>query len=181
MKERNNNVESDNEGPFTIRLDTDEVEFLIELLRDYQRQAITMSQEQKARDIQQLLDAYTNGSMAADSSAKTLVGHVRKDTIDVYAGRSKGGKHHMLNTPIGHDGWLGNPFTVQEYGRENALRRYRERFSRRIESDTEFKEAVKDLAGKRLGCYCQRLHEEYPPCHAEIIAEYADHLAGEQD
>jgi hypothetical protein len=47
-------------------------------------------------------------------------------------------------------------------------------------ADEEFREAVRDLAGKTLGCWCQRLENDQPPCHAEVIAEHADRLAEEQ-
>ena len=36
------------------------------------------------------------------------------------------------------------------------------------------------LAGKTLGCWCQRLDEDSPACHAEVIAEHADRLARDQ-
>lgn len=76
-------------------------------------------------------------------------------------------------------GWLGNPFTVEEYGREESIRRFEEAFEHRLVYDARFRLAVRKLAGKVLGCWCQRLDEDEPACHAEVIAKHADRLASE--
>ena len=110
----------------------------------------------------------------------TRVGHVRHDDVDVYAGR--GPSKANLVTPdieIGERGWLGNPFTVDQYGRETAIALYREAFENRLAGDPAFRDAVRDLHGQVLGCYCQRLDEDSPACHAEVVAEHADRLARE--
>jgi hypothetical protein len=77
----------------------------------------------------------------------------------------------MLNTPIGHRGWLGNPFPLSEYNREESCNRFQEAFLKRIQSDPEFREAVIALKDQALGCYCHPLQ-----CHGHIIAEYLDSL-----
>lgn len=111
---------------------------------------------------------------------RTRVGHVKKDSADVYVGRGDGGDADMLNTPVGERGWLGNPFTVDEWGRAVAIGNYRRIFEWRLEADPEFREAVADLAGKVLGCWCQRLDDDGPGCHAEIIADHADRIVRKQ-
>lgn len=109
---------------------------------------------------------------------RTRVGKCRDDEIDVYVGRGPGGRD-MLETPIGERGWLGNPHTAEDYGREGAIKRFRKAFEHRLENDPEFRERVRDLGGRGLvlGCWCQRLDEDGPACHAEVIAEHADRLA----
>ena len=86
----------------------------------------------------------------------------------------------MFNTSVGNRGWLGNPHTVANYTREISIKCFRLAFEQRLEEDDEFRNAVRDLAGKTLGCWCQRLDDDGPACHAEVIAEHADRLAEER-
>lgn len=111
---------------------------------------------------------------------KTRVGHWQQDDYDVYVGRGEGGDAHMNNTPVGERGWLGNPYPKEEYGRTECIERFREDFENRLEDDPAFRRAVRSLAGKTLGCWCQRLDEDSPACHAEVIAEHAARLAGDR-
>lgn len=112
------------------------------------------------------------------NTVRTRVGHCKADETEVYVGRGRGGRD-MLNTPIRSRGWLGNPHSVDDHGREGSIERFRKAFEHRLENDPAFREAVRQLAGKTLGCWCQRLHADGPPCHAEVIAEHADRLAAE--
>lgn len=108
--------------------------------------------------------------------ATTAVSDIRFDSYDVYAGRGIGNKH-LLNTPIGEQGWLGNPYHVGDYELERSLELYEEDFEARLDTDERFREAVSELSGSILGCYCQRLGGDSPACHAEVIAAHADRLA----
>jgi hypothetical protein len=87
----------------------------------------------------------------------------------------------MLSTPVGQRGWLGNPNTVEDHGREGSIERFRKAFEYRIDNDAEFRAAVQDLAGQTLGCWCQRVDDDSPACHGEVIAEWADRLTEEGD
>lgn len=117
-----------------------------------------------------------------DKVSQTRVGHTKADPTDVYAGRGPNGRD-MVGTAVGDRGWLGNPYTVDDWGRTGCIENFRIDFERRLEIDPDFREAVRDIAGKTLGCWCQRLDEDGPACHAEVIAEWADRLAdgGEAD
>jgi len=118
-----------------------------------------------------MITDYTN------NTEPTRVGHRMKDDCDVYVGRAKGGKANMLNTPIGKDGWLGNPFTVPNRGRNQAIEDFRTIFEWRLKADDDFRDAVANLSGDVLGCWCQRVGKSRPDCHAEVIAEHADRLS----
>lgn len=107
---------------------------------------------------------------------KTRVGHTKTDSTDVYVGRGPGGCD-MTTTAIGDRGWLGNPFTLEAYSREESINRFRDAFVDRLEEDEEFRDAVSQLRGKTLGCWCQRVDEDEPACHGEVIAKWADRLA----
>ena len=58
-------------------------------------------------------------------------------------------------------GKWGNPYTVEEYGREQAIRLYREWL---VGKD------LSELRGKDLACYCP-LDQ---PCHADVLLELAN-------
>ncbi|MEX2717500.1 MAG: DUF4326 domain-containing protein [Candidatus Sigynarchaeota archaeon] len=65
---------------------------------------------------------------------------------------------------------FGNPFPLRnERERGAVLQRYREYFYRRVERDAEFRERVRALRGKRLGCHCAP-----KPCHGMIIVEWLE-------
>lgn len=114
--------------------------------------------------------------LGSDSEPTTRVGHVKKDSTGIYIGRGDSGNAHMLNTEIGKRGWLGNPFPVDKHGRVQCVERFRSEFEARLEDDEEFREAVAGLSGSVLGCWCQRINDDGPLCHGEVIAEHADRL-----
>lgn len=116
-----------------------------------------------------------------DGGVKTLVGHCRNDSTDIYIGRGDHGDAHLNNTPIGERGWLGNPYPKDDHGRAECIDLFRSDFEARLESDPEFKQAVAELAGQTLGCWCQRAADDGPACHGEVIATHADRLAMEGD
>ncbi|QIO25485.1 DUF4326 domain-containing protein [Haloarcula sp. JP-L23] len=111
------------------------------------------------------------------SESKTAVGHTKADETDVYVGRGQNGRHLLSVAEPGQRGWLGNPFTLDEYTREESVAKYREAFEDKLQRDDAFRAAVADLAGQTLGCWCQHLDEDGPACHAEVIAEWAETLA----
>lgn len=112
----------------------------------------------------------------------TPVGHWKEDNdeIDVYCGRSgsDGNLRHLNNTEVGERGWLGNPFTLDEYSREESISRFRGEFEKSLSNDQQLSDAVAGLKGKTLGCWCRKLDENYPACHCDVIAEWADRLGG---
>lgn len=112
---------------------------------------------------------------------QTRVGHAIEDgdAIDEYVARGSGRKS-MGEVPIGQRGWLGNPYPEAVHGREACIENFENDFVDRILNDDEFADAVAELSGKNLGCFCQTLDEDGPACHAEVIAEWADRLANEE-
>ena len=113
------------------------------------------------------------------ATTPTRVGHCTHDPIEVYIGRGDGGDAHLLNTEIHDRGWLGNPYTVERYGRADCIERFRTTFEKRLAADPDLRDAVRALAGSKLGCWCQRLTDDGPACHGEVIAEHADRLRRE--
>lgn len=108
------------------------------------------------------------------SDDETRVGHCKIDSTDTYIGRGPGGRD-MTDTPVGERGWLGNPFSLEDgYTRDESIDTFRDVFYDKLSRDPEFREAVGDLEGNTLGCWCQHLDEDSPTCHGEVIAEYVN-------
>jgi hypothetical protein len=82
-----------------------------------------------------------------------LVRNIKTDGCDVYVGRPTK--------------W-GNPFPVATFGREQALVLYEEWINHPDQDDLR-SQAMAELRGKTLGCYCAP-----SPCHAEVLAEIAN-------
>jgi hypothetical protein len=85
--------------------------------------------------------------------SKTTVVNKYKSGYDVYIGRGS---------------IFGNPFIIGKDGdRNTVVKLYEDYFNRRIVTDSVFKEAVLNLRGKRLGCFCKP-----HLCHGDIIVDY---------
>jgi len=78
----------------------------------------------------------------------------------------------MTQTEIGNRGWLGNPYALDDgYTREESIQQFREDFHSRL-AEPEFRQAVNELEGKTLGCWCRSVDEDEPACHGDVIAAY---------
>jgi hypothetical protein len=100
----------------------------------------------------------------------TTVVNIRFEPYDIYIGRA--GK--------GQDGYFGNPHPVGycdickvNHMRGEAVEAFKKDFLIRIESDTEFRERVLTLRGKRLGCFCKQPNY-YFACHGDVYKEWLD-------
>jgi len=122
----------------------------------------------------------TQPTPATEREPGTRVGHCKADATDTYAGRGPNGRHMLSVATPGQRGWLGNPFTMDDHSREESIEQFRDAFEDKLDRDPAFREAVRDLAGDVLGCWCQRLDEDSPACHAEVIAAKADELAPQE-
>jgi hypothetical protein len=91
-----------------------------------------------------------------------------KDTYDVYIGRAGKGK----------SGYFGNPIIVGKicpecgiiHGKGETLKCFEVYSRRRIENDLQYKERVKRLYGKVLGCFCDKL------CHGQVLIKLTKEL-----
>jgi hypothetical protein len=72
---------------------------------------------------------------------------------------------------IDRDTPFGNPFRLEKdgghYTREESVEAYREWFKIKIRADADFREAIEDLQGETLGCWCKPA-----ACHGDVILEY---------
>lgn len=100
--------------------------------------------------------------------------NLRHSDYDVYIGR----RGH------GHDGYFGNPIVPgktcpvcgEVHSRGNTLKCYREYLEVRLEQDPDFRERVKALRGKVLGCFCKPR-----PCHGDVLLEFVDKVAVDEE
>lgn len=103
--------------------------------------------------------------------SETKVVNTKKQNCDVYIGRANGGKDHMMNTLPTKKGWLGNPYSLSEYSREQSIKKFKIDFKHKLKNDLYFRQEVKKLKGKILGCFCKP-----KSCHGDVIKEYLDSL-----
>jgi Domain of unknown function (DUF4326) len=97
-----------------------------------------------------------------ESTMQTVVVNIYKEQFDVYIGR----------TGRGQDGYFGNPFRMGNgMGREDAVQKFQKYFADRIEKDSEFRQRVLALKGKRLGCFCKP-----KACHGDVIADWLNKM-----
>jgi len=94
----------------------------------------------------------------------------------------------MTDTEIVHgkkgcDVWIdrrskfGNPFKISDFNdnlpdsvaRQLVIKLYSEYFDKRVRHDDEFRKAVQELEGKKLGCHCKP-----KDCHGDVIKRYLD-------
>ena len=93
---------------------------------------------------------------------QTVVVNIYEEQFDAYIGRAGRGE----------DGYFGNPFRMgNRISREDAVKRFHGYFADRIERDSEFKQRVLALKGKRLGCFCKP-----KACHGDVIADWLNKM-----
>lgn len=103
--------------------------------------------------------------------------NIRYEEYDIYCGRA--GR--------GHDGFYGNPVRIgypcpvcsETHSTAGAtLPCYRTDLARRIATEEGFIDRMmKELPGKRLGCFCVR-KDGSGECHAVFLAAFVNSLAG---
>lgn len=92
------------------------------------------------------------------------------DPENVYVGRRGvvfigGARYPPADSP-----WA-NPYKVKGSSRAEVLRTYRAYITERLEKEPGLRDALKELRGKTLGCWCAPL-----PCHADILVELLNAL-----
>lgn len=85
--------------------------------------------------------------------------------------RTKGWRKPEGVVYVGRPTRWGNPFRVEELGREEAMRRFRRLFDAKYRGGPKYPVVdIAELRGKDLACWC-RLDEA---CHADILLEFAN-------
>jgi len=110
------------------------------------------------------------------------IGKIGVDESDnaVEAGRADHGNSDMTNTEPPFPGWLGNPFPKRDHGREKCIVMFAIMFTDRVARDSEYRDYVRKLEGRRLLCYCQRVQDDSPHCHTEVIRDVVEVLVDDE-
>lgn len=89
-----------------------------------------------------------------NKSSATIVVNIKKEKCDVYCGRG---------SPF------GNPYIIGRDGtRNDVCDNFIHYFYKKL-NDSQFRNKVIALKGKRLGCWCKPLR-----CHCDSIVEYLE-------
>jgi len=91
--------------------------------------------------------------------------NLRKEKCDVKGCRTP--KNEVL--PVPHPSCIGNPFPVEQYGRDECIAKFKVYFYERLKNEPDFVEYVKSLKDKTVGCFCKPL-----ACHLDCVKEYLD-------
>ncbi len=92
--------------------------------------------------------------------------------IDSAVGRVVNKHKGAYDIYIGRPSVFGNPFVIGKDGnREEVLEKFRKYAVLRVQEDLDFAKAVKELHGKRLGCFCAP-----QACHGDILLELTEAL-----
>ena len=122
--------------------------------------------------------------METDRTEETRIGHQKQDDVDgVYVGRVYDGETLLDGLEPHERGALGNPYKTKAAGGDYALDESCDKFRHALElvvrKDQRYRQYVASLAGETLLCWCQRLEDDSPRCHAEEIAAVAERLVSE--
>lgn len=98
----------------------------------------------------------------------------------IYIGRGNGGRGDMTNTPLGFNGWLGNPVHIGQrcpvcqdihVSGGSTLDCYRVLLDRKRQNTPGFDDRLHELKGFQLVCFCAP-----KPCHGDVLAQLIDSL-----
>lgn len=84
--------------------------------------------------------------------------------------RVKGGKKPDNVVIVSRPSRYGNPYKVEEFGQEMAVRLFEQHLIGKLAKDPKF---LAPLRGKDLACYCN-LDEA---CHADVLLRYTNQNA----
>lgn len=140
-------------------------------------------QERERRERSELRAGYpvTDGGVVPALESLEVAHFARSsETFDVYGGRGRRDDRlaHAENTEPGERGWLGNPYEMDGDSldeRRRVIAAFTRYFLDRVQSDQEFRQAVEDLRGQRVACWCRGVSQERTPdtwCHLDVVASW---------
>lgn len=110
---------------------------------------------------------------AVPDAAQTItIAHV-DEPHDVYGGRGPHGREFGNCLPT-TKGWLGNPYTLEDRTREEAIDAFDDYFEsvlRDYKHGKRLTTALVALCGKVVACHCREKHETQPACHLDVVRE----------
>ncbi|MGR8931938.1 MAG: DUF4326 domain-containing protein [Gammaproteobacteria bacterium] len=90
--------------------------------------------------------------------------------IRIQRKRTKGWRMPDNTIYVGRGSKWGNPFSVDQYGRDKAVDMFREYIGHQNSPHGFEPEEIEQLRGKNLACWCKKDQE----CHADVLLELAN-------
>lgn len=91
------------------------------------------------------------------------------DEYDHYGGRADNGRMNIAKAVsenrIGKRGWLGNPYNLRDYGREEAIELFKRDLQILLEESPVLRAKLMCMHGDRIACSCAK----HMDCHVDII------------
>lgn len=80
-------------------------------------------------------------------------------------------RDRLYDVYIGRGSVWGNPFTVEQYGRDGCIDKYEHYIRDKLQNNPELWQELQKLEGKVLGCFCKPKR-----CHGDILIKILEEI-----
>lgn len=80
-------------------------------------------------------------------------------------------RDRLYDVYIGRGSVWGNPFTVEQFGRDGCIEKYEQYIRDKLRLNPELWQELRKLEGKVLGCFCKPKR-----CHGDILVKILEEI-----
>lgn len=80
-------------------------------------------------------------------------------------------RDRLYDVYIGRGSIWGNPFTVEQFGRDECIEKYEQYIRDKLRNNPELWQELQKLEGKVLGCFCKPKR-----CHGDILVKILEEI-----
>lgn len=80
-------------------------------------------------------------------------------------------RDRLYDVYIGRGSIWGNPFTVEQFGRDECIEKYEQYIRDKLRLNPELWQELQKLEGKVLGCFCKPKR-----CHGDILVKILEEI-----
>lgn len=80
-------------------------------------------------------------------------------------------RDRLYDVYIGRGSIWGNPFTVEQFGRDECIEKYEQYIRDKLQNNPELWQELQKLEGKVLGCFCKPKR-----CHGDILVKILEEI-----
>lgn len=80
-------------------------------------------------------------------------------------------RDRLYDVYIGRGSIWGNPFTVEQFGRDGCIEKYEQYIRDKLRLNPELWQELQKLEGKVLGCFCKPKR-----CHGDILVKILEEI-----
>jgi len=80
-------------------------------------------------------------------------------------------RDRLYDVYIGRGSLWGNPFTVEQYGRDVCIELYENYIREKLRIDSDLRNELMKLDGKVLGCFCKPKR-----CHGDVLVRIIEEI-----